>query len=410
MVKKFFRPFICAACAAMSVICGTVPMVSVYADAETVATEAGVESETPAETQVETQSETQPESVAETEPQSETESESESKTESESQTESETETETETESESEKQTESETESNIGSAIELKMKQDIDMVAPVDEFKQEVSVSYKDAVDSKITYNVDPLLDVKRIEVGSNTYLEGGKAVITCSDGEKEVSVTATMDLSGYKDITKIVFIPKISSYSGMEAKFTAVLKLKDEAAGKDTSDATCKTVVNVTKGQDTADFESSLTTTFRTASVGKPSLSLTYDGKEYKENGTDAIEFDKEFALNLSSISMTTYGKSGSLFYTVATPTFVTVKEIAVPDLSGVSKVKVTAMINNKEESLGEAAPGSKIDVGKNKVSEVKFEIVPDGNEIATKNAGSIVFANDNKKNKKPIMQPLLLI
>ena len=48
MVKKLFRPFICAACAAMSVICGTVPMFNVYADNETVMadTEAEVHSET----------------------------------------------------------------------------------------------------------------------------------------------------------------------------------------------------------------------------------------------------------------------------------------------------------------------------------------------------------------------------
>ena len=33
MVKKYFRPFICAVCTAMSVICGCSPMFSVYVSA-----------------------------------------------------------------------------------------------------------------------------------------------------------------------------------------------------------------------------------------------------------------------------------------------------------------------------------------------------------------------------------------
>ena len=431
MVKKFFRPFICAACAAMSVICGTVPMFNVYADNETVMadTEAEVHSETQSsetqasETQtMETQgSETQtPETQASGTQTPETQAPGTQTPETQApgtqtpETQApETQTpetqapetqapETQTPETQAPETQApETECDIRNSVILQMKQENDEVAPTDDFVQEVSVSYLDVVDSKITYTLDPSLNVKRIDVGSNTYLEGGQAVISCSDGEKEVPITASIDLSGYTNVTKIVFIPKISSYPGMEANFSVVLKLNEESAGKGVSEVSCKTLVNVTKDQNTADFESGLSTKFKTASIGKPALSLTYEGKEYKENGSDAIEFDKEFALNFDSINMTAYGQTSSLFYSITTPTFVTLKEITIPDFIGTSNIKVTATVDGKEVFLGESKPGSKIEVGKNKVSEVKLEIIPDGSEIATKTAGKLVFANDNKKNKK---------
>ena len=78
MVKRYFRPFICAVCTAMSVICGCSPMFSVYVSAAEVTDGA--------ETAVNEESEADAE---ETEPQTQAESESETETESEKQTESE---------------------------------------------------------------------------------------------------------------------------------------------------------------------------------------------------------------------------------------------------------------------------------------------------------------------------------
>ena len=283
-----------------------------------------------------------------------------------------------------------------------MNQSSDVLTPADEFSQTVSVSYKDAVDSKITYNVDPSLVVKKLNVGSNTYLEGGKAIITSDSGETEVPITAEMDLSGYQNVTKIVFTPKIQSYSGMEAKFTAVLKMKDDAVEKGTTEATCSTMVSVTKDKDSAEFTESLTSKFESASLAKPSLSLTYDGKEYgsKDETFGAIEFNKNFDLNLGSLSAKIYGKSSDFVYKVATPSFVTLKEIQVPEIKGASKVKITAVINDKDTDLGEAEPGEKISIDKSGVTEVKFTITPEGNIIETANAGKLVFANNVKKNK----------
>lgn len=398
MVKRYFRPFICAVCTAMSVICGCSPMFSVYVSAAEVTDDAETAVNEESEADVgETEPQTQEESESETETESEKQTESESETESEKQTESESETETE----SEKQTESETEeNNITEAVMVLMNQSSDVLTPADEFSQTVSVSYKDAVDSKITYNVDSSLVVKKLNVGSNTYLEGGKAVITSDSGETEVPITAEMDLSGYQNVTKIAFTPKIQSYSGMEAKFTAVLKMKDDAVEKGTTEATCSTMVSVTKDNDSAEFTESLTSKFESASLTKPSLSLTYDGKEYKNTVSGTIEYDKEFDLNLGSLSAKIYGKSSDFVYKVATPSFVTLNEIQVPEIKGASKVKVSAVINDKDADLGEAEPGGKISVDKSGVTEVKFTITPEGNSIETANAGKLVFANNVKKNK----------
>ena len=123
-----------------------------------------------------------------------------------------------------------------------------------------------------------------------------------------------MDLSGYQNVTKIVFTPKIQSYSGMEAKFTAVLKMKDDAVEKGTTEATCSTMVSVTKDKDSAEFTESLTSKFESASLAKPSLSLTYDGKEYKDTVSGAIEYDKDFDLNLGSLSAKIYGSQVTLY------------------------------------------------------------------------------------------------
>lgn len=402
MVKRYFRPFICAVCTAMSVICGCSPMFSVYVSAAEVTdgAETAVNEESEADAE-ETEPQTQAESESETETESEKQTESESETESEKQTESETETGSEKQTETEKQTESETEkNNIAKAVMVLMNQSSDVLTPADEFSQTVSVSYKDAVDSKITYNVDSSLVVKKLNVGSNTYLEGGKAIITSDSGETEVPITAEMDLSGYQNVTKIVFTPKIQSYSGMEAKFTAVLKMKDDAVEKGTTEATCSTMVSVTKDKDSAEFTESLTSKFESASLAKPSLSLTYDGKEYKDTVSGAIEYDKDFDLNLGSLSAKIYGKSSDFVYKVATPSFVTLKEIQVPEIKGAAKVKVTAVINDKDTDLGEAEPGGKISIDKSGVTEVKFTITPEGNIIETANAGKLVFANNIKKNK----------
>lgn len=439
MVKKYFRPFICAVCATMSVICGIIPVFNVYVSAETISNEDGnngTDAENTSENEVtptseiiedgnksekegtitnstsEKESESQTnakESEDTSESSTEKESESESASESESEKESESESEKTSESESEKESESESENesepekhDISNAIAITMRQDTDVITPVDEIKHTVSVAYKDAVDSKITYVVDPSLDVKSIEVGANTYLEGGKAVIVSAAGESEVKITATMDLSSYDNINKIVFTPKIRSYSGMEAKFTVVMKLKDEALNSGVSEVSCKTEADASLGESSASFSASLNTKFKAASITKPILSITYDGKEYgdKESVSGAIEFGKEFDLNLASIGMETYGKSAQYIYTVTVPSFVTLKEIKVPSITGAAKIKVIAVVGGKEVELGTVDAGSTIPVEKSEVTEVRFEIVPESNVLDTANPGKLVFLNDIKENK----------
>ena len=99
MVKKFFRPFICAVCAMMSLICGASPILYNVAAAE----------ETQGETVVdgsESEGETLP---VETEQLAESETQTEAETQGETQSEAQSETQEETNAESEQQTESESE-------------------------------------------------------------------------------------------------------------------------------------------------------------------------------------------------------------------------------------------------------------------------------------------------------------
>lgn len=297
--------------------------------------------------------------------------------------------------------EEDTKHDAANSIDLSMSQSADAVTPVDEIRQTVTAAYKDEVDSQITYTVDPSLDVKNIEIGANTYLEGGKAVIHSASGETEMNITSTMDLSGYENVSKIVFTPKIKSYSGMEAKFTAVMKLKEKAVNAGVTSVTCKTEVTATAGDTKADFSKELETKISSASVSTPSLSLTYDGKEYgdTESISGVIEFDKEFALNLSGFGMEAYGQTEKYVYSVTVPSFVTLKEIQLPAVT-VDSVKVITKINDADTELGDFAPGETVSVGKAGVSEVRFEIIPGENSFSAAASGKLVFQNNVKDNK----------
>ena len=280
-----------------------------------------------------------------------------------------------------------------------MKQTPDVPTPGDEITQNVSVEYLGEVDSKITYTVDPALNLKKIDVGANTYLEGGTAVITTEEGEQQLPITAAMDLSEYAGITKIVFIPKIKSYEGMNASFTAILKLKETE--EPVSSYTCTTDVVVTEGEYENTVSSALTSKVNFVSVVTPAVSLVYDGKSYNESTGNAVEFGKTFSVVLDSLGMTAYSKANVYDYSITTPSFVTLQQIVLPELDGAAKIKVfTADADGNETELGEFTPGETVTVDKNKISAVHLAVTSETGIFTTTKAGSITFSNDNKKNK----------
>ena len=447
MVKKYFRRFICAVCATMSVICSVTPMFASYVSAESVdVVDEGEEEndtggEDPSDDEAEEDNDVVEDDSSDAVPPGNDQTPAEENTSSETpETPSGTENQpgstnpgsnengqqdqnvgsetqpgdgSETggtenpgsdsgeEENPDTKDEEDTKHDAANSIDLSMSQSSDAVTPVDEIRQTVTAAYKDEVDSKITYTVDPSLDVKSIEIGANTYLEGGKAVIHSASGESEVKITATMDLSGYENVSKIVFTPKIKSYSGMEAKFTVVMKLKEEAVNAGVTSVTCKADVTATAGDTKGDFSKELETKISSASVSTPSLSLTYDGKEYgdTESISGAIEFDKEFALNLSGFGMEAYGQTEKYVYSVTVPSFVTLKEIQLPAVT-VDSVKVIAKIGDADTELGDFAPGETVSVGKAGVSEIRFEIIPGENSFSAAASGKIVFQNNVKDNK----------
>lgn len=290
------------------------------------------------------------------------------------------------------------------AVTVKMSQTPDVPTIADDIRQTVSVTYNSEADSRITYTVDPSLDVRSIEVGSNTYLEGGKAAITSDAGEEEVSVTSTMDLSGYKNIIKIVFTPKIRSYKEMEAKFTAVMALKESAAGasaeKPVTQYTCTADVWTSDGNTESTKSQSLTSKTAVASIADPSVTLTYDGKEYSGSESGTIAFGKDFELNISSMGETSYNKAGSYECSVTVPSFVTMKEVKVPSMDGASKVTVYASKGSDEVKLGETEPGGTIAVNKSGYTSVRFVVSSESGTFSTSAAGHIAFSNDLKENK----------
>ena len=284
-------------------------------------------------------------------------------------------------------------------VNVSMKQTPDVPTPGDEITQNVSVEYLGEVDSKITYTVDPALNLKKIDVGANTYLEGGTAVITTEEGEQQLPITAAMDLSEYAGITKIVFIPKIKSYEGMNASFTAILKLKETE--EPVSSYTCTTDVVVTEGEYENTVSSALTSKVNFVSVVTPAVSLVYDGKSYNESTGNAVDFGKTFSVVLDSLGMTAYSKANVYDYSITTPSFVTLQQIVLPELDGAAKIKVfTADADGNETELGEFTPGETVTVDKNKISAVHLAVTSETGIFTTTKAGSITFSNDNKKNK----------
>ena len=282
------------------------------------------------------------------------------------------------------------------AVEVSMNQTPEMPTVADEIRQNVAASYHDSVDSKIVYNVADALDVSSIEVGSNTYLEGGKAVITSAAGETEIPITAVMDLSSYKGITKITFIPKIKSYDGMKANFTAVMSLKEEAAGLDAKDPvqefTCSVDVVTGSGDAENTISAELTSKVAFSSLADPSVSLDYDGKE--------IKFGDEFKLVLGGMEMKAYGKVDSYFYTVNVPEYVTAKTLVLPNLKGAGKITVYAVIDGEEKNLGEFAPADTVDIGKKGVSEIRLDIQTNDSTLICTKTGVLTLSNDRKENK----------
>ena len=405
MVKKFFRPFICAVCAAMSLTCSIVPFSNVFAaetdnvnvasDEETEKNDQDIGDDQNKDTE-ENKEDTKTEVNEEESDKSETE---EVTQEDEKTSETPEETEKTETSETEKNTEDSSEtSSVQNSISVNMDQNMDAITPDNELKQTVSVKYSDAVNSSITFNVDPSLDLNSIEVGSNTYLEGGTATIYSKDGTTDIGITSTIDLSGYTDVTSVTFTPKSISYTGMEAKFTAVMKLKKTAS---VENVTCSVSVTATKDENSANFSSSCSAKVENGSVSKPSLALSYDGNQYgDEQFTGTIEFGKQFDLNISGIEMKTYDNDTKAVYSITTPEFLTVKNIVVPKLENVSKVKVTAKVNGTDKDLGEVEPGATVSLDATKVSEIKFEFTSEGN-VTTSGSGKIVVANDITTNKE---------
>ena len=331
----------------------------------------------------------------------ESEEESDEGSEDESVDDSEEETEEETEDDSEEETEEDETPNVS----VVMTQDIENPTFADDIRQNVHVDYITASNSRLVYNIDSSLDLKKIEVGSNTYLEGGKAIVTCADGDKEIPITSEMDFSGFTGVTKITFFPKIDAYEGMTAEFTAILKLKNAAAGPGAenpiSEYSCSADVIVTVNEEEKTFSASVTSKVASGSVVKPVISLDYNGKTYKESVSGAIEFGKDFELNLSKLGMSTYARPGIYTYDVTTPDFVTINHIKLPKMDGIDKISVIGFKNEKEVQFGDYASGDKVSVENSGFVGIRFVVTPapDSTSISTSDAGKISFSNNLESN-----------
>ena len=442
MVKKYFRPLIFAVCAIMSVSnCNLYTFASEAPQTEGTATvqegtasdnestpeassipeegadvdEKDPENETdiPSDVQSNVPKEQDPEdNSSETDEETDTGEETENETQNETGNGTEDETEGGTGEDTKDETENETEGGTGEETEeetanvsVMMTQDIDIPTFADDIRQNVRVDYLTATASKIIYNIDPALEVKKILVGSNTYLEGGNAVITCPDGDKELPITSEMDLSGFSDVTKITFLPKIDAYEGMTAEFTAVLKLKNSAAGpgaeNPVTEYSCSSDVVVTTNETEKTFSASVHSKVASGSVIKPVISLDYDGKTFKESVSGAIEFGKDFELNLDKLGMSTYTHPGIYTCDVTTPGFVTLNHIILPKMDGIDKIEVIGFKDKKEVQFGDYASGDKVAVEDKGFIGVRFIVTPaaDSSTISTSEAGRISFSNNLESN-----------
>lgn len=276
----------------------------------------------------------------------------------------------------------------GEDVTISMSQTPEDPSKADDIHQTVNVHYNNAVNSRITYKIDPSLTVKTIEVGSNTYLEGGKAIITSASGETEVGITSTMDLQGYVNVTQIVFIPKINAYEGMDAKFTAVMNVNS-----DVSSVTCTTVVQ--SGTEALEniYESSYSSSVSYCVVEKPAL--IHENKQ--------VDFLADFTVGIQGIGVTSYGVSGIYDCTIPLPAFVTLKTLNLPNVEGASKIIVylgeKSDTEVTETCIGSFNPAASIDLKKKNVEYVRFEIVPENGSFSFVDAGSIVMTNDDEYN-----------
>ena len=271
------------------------------------------------------------------------------------------------------------------AVNVSYTQTPEKPSRADEIRQNVKIIYQDPVTSKIEYKLDSAVKVNRIEIGSNTYLEGGKATIQFADGEAEIPVTAVMDLSSYVGVRKIIFLPKVAAYANMEAAFTAVLALEQNV------DSYTGTVTVITgTGEEAQTVDSSLTSEVLKCVVDKPFVS----------HEKKIISFGDEFEIKIRNLGMNSYGLSKNFESELLIPDFVEVKELHLPEMMGTEQIQVFLVTGEEQKTLGTYTPGETVPVQASGIHAVIMKAEVPEYILTTENEGSVIMVNNSEKNK----------
>lgn len=270
-------------------------------------------------------------------------------------------------------------------LKVSMGQAPEVPSKNEQVVQHVKIGYMEDTDSTITYIPDKALTLDSVSVAGGSYLDGAKLTIVDAEGEKDLVLTGTVDLSAYKNVSSFTIIPARAAYAGNEAAFDVHFQITDEVL-----DYTCTVNAEAGKDEDKSKVTASLTSKVAYTNLDKPNV--LFESRR--------VDFGDSFQIGFSGIGMKNHAKAASMKWDMLTPSFMTADSFVVPTFKEKVSIELYAVSGEKEKKLGVYRGGEKVELGE-RISEVRMVITSEETSITQDQNGYLNMTNNNQKNKK---------
>ena len=254
------------------------------------------------------------------------------------------------------------------------------------FTENVNITFPEKQKNgwELTYTTDGNSYVKGIAVPSSFI--GGTARITYADGDRIIDIgEETVSLDSFDKITKVVITPAAAPEAG-DVSVAFVLS----SVAENTSETVTTASTVIWDGSETKEFTQNHTTALSYCVVGKPEIN----------HQSNMVAFGETVTIDMAGIRLDTNQSVEQYAYEIKLPTYMTLKKVKVPEITGVEAVDIYMYDEEGNGVLAAtAAPGDVFDSNE-KVSKLAFVAVNPTQNINVTRAGYVVLANDQQDNK----------
>lgn len=270
-------------------------------------------------------------------------------------------------------------------LKLSMNQNPEIPSKHDKVTQHVKIGYVEDTNSSITYVPDKALTLDSVSVPAGSYLDGAKLIVTNANGKKELTLTGTVDLSSYKNISSFTVIPPRDAYAGNEAAFDVSFQITDEV-----HKYTCTVTAEAGKDTDKSVVTTSLTSNVAYTNLDKPVVLFE----------SQRVNFGDSFQIGFGEIDMKNHTKAASMEWNMGVPSFMSANSFVVPVFKEKVAVELYTTSEKKETKIGIYHGGETVELDK-QISNIRMVISSDETSITQKQNGFLTMTNNIRKNKK---------